>query len=449
MVDPDPYWSEAQCELIRTVVVKKHDATDGDQLTLKVGDIVIVMEKDETGWWGGHKEGEETTGWFPGICVEQLEGFDPRESRRLSPGSASQDEGRHKNDEYIHGRTAVETGTSSPVRGSYVASPQRTSSASAQGSRDGYVDQQSRITAYAASQQLLEHQSRLVEDRQALILQVEQLKQENRSLEEKLRRQSDCDRRRYSQLEENFVSLEAKNREQMAELKVTRDHKNELSEANSDLQKRLQASASEKEKLQAEVRSRTEEVQTLSTKLEVELGQKTELTEEKKRLLRRVHDLETPERQPPTERQPPLERQPPAERQPPLERQPSQETTSLEQPPAPGVVKQLRDAYERMERSSTPTPRRPATSDQGRPKEQVSWGKAPGAPATMNLPTQAGTSRCGGVPRRNMEDDSEFSPFRRGKKDMRLAFPTEVCPKTSSATGKAKAAVGSVFGPHH
>ena len=74
--------------------------------------------------------------------------------------------------------------------------------------------------------------------------------------------------------------------------------------------------------VQAEVRSRTEEVQTLSTKLEarvflkvvvsrtfedsgylgdgqshpvpfcfcqVELGQKTELTEEKKRLLRRVH----------------------------------------------------------------------------------------------------------------------------------------------------------------
>lgn len=436
MVDPDPYWSEAQYELIRTVVVKKHDATDEDQLTLKVGDIVIVMEKDETGWWGGHKEGEETTGWFPGICVDQLEGYDPRESRRLSPGAASQD-ARPKNDESIHGRTAVETGTSSPVRGSYVASPQRTSSASAQGSRDGYADQQSQITAYAASQQLLEHQNRLVEDRQALILQVEQLRQENRSLEEKLRRQSDCDRRRYSQLEENFVSLEARNREQMAELKVTRDHKNELSEANSDLQKRLQASASEKEKLQAEVRVRTEEVQTLSTKLEAELGQKTELTEEKKRLLRRVHDLETPERQPPSERQPPLERQP------------SQETTSLEQPPPPGVVKQLRDAYERMERSSTPTPRRPASSDQGRPKEQVSWGKASGAPATMSLPTQAGASRCGGVPRRNVEDDSEFSPFRRGKKDMRLAFPTEVCPKTSSATGKAKAMVGSMFGPHH
>ncbi|CAE6948236.1 unnamed protein product [Symbiodinium natans] len=416
MVDPDQYWSETQCEqgLIRTVVVKKHDATDGDQLTLKVNDIVIVMEKDETGWWGGHKEGEETTGWFPGICVQPLEGYyEPRDSRRHSPGS---DTGRPKNDDYAQSRTA-ESGISSPVRRSYVASPQRTSSASAQGSRDGYGDQQSQIQ---------EHHNRLVEDRQALILQVEHLKQENRSLEDKLRRQSDCDRRRYSQLEESFVTLEAKSREHLAELKATRDHKNELSEANSSLQKLLQASASEKEKLQAEVRFRTEEVQSLSTKLEVEVGHKTELSEERNRLLRRVQELETPEPQ-------------------------RQAEIAQEVPPA-GVVKQLRDAFEHaaVERASTPTPRRPAMSDRERSKEQVTWNKVSGVAAPQSLPAQAGTSRGAGGPRRCPEDDSEFSPFHRGKKDMRLAFPTEAaCPKTSSTGISKTAVVGHVFGPHH
>ncbi|CAE7254686.1 unnamed protein product, partial [Symbiodinium pilosum] len=217
--------------LIRTVVVKKHDATDETQLNLKVNDIVIVMEKDETGWWGGHKEGEEATGWFPGICVQPLEGYDPRGSRLHSPGSVEPDAERHVNDDGTR-RSAVETGNSSPVRRSYaVASPQRTSSASAKGSRDGYMDSHA---------QMLEHHNRLVEDRQALLLQVEQLRQENLNLEEKLRRQSDCDRRRYSQLEESFVHLEAKSREQFAELKATRDHKNELSEVNSQLQKQLQ-----------------------------------------------------------------------------------------------------------------------------------------------------------------------------------------------------------------
>jgi hypothetical protein len=35
-------------------------------LQLKKGDIVYVLEQHDSGWWGGHKEGDETTGWFPG-----------------------------------------------------------------------------------------------------------------------------------------------------------------------------------------------------------------------------------------------------------------------------------------------------------------------------------------------------------------------------------------------
>lgn len=35
-------------------------------LRLEKGDTVFVLEQHESGWWGGHKEGDETTGWFPG-----------------------------------------------------------------------------------------------------------------------------------------------------------------------------------------------------------------------------------------------------------------------------------------------------------------------------------------------------------------------------------------------
>ncbi|CAK0792568.1 unnamed protein product [Prorocentrum cordatum] len=64
---------DAQEERIRTVVVKPHLATDATQLSLQEGEIVIVLEQDESGWWGGHKDREEVTGWFPGSCVRQVQ----------------------------------------------------------------------------------------------------------------------------------------------------------------------------------------------------------------------------------------------------------------------------------------------------------------------------------------------------------------------------------------
>lgn len=55
--------------VFRAVVIRRHMAPDGAQLDLHVGEVVHVLERDETGWWGGHKEGEDATGWFPGNCV--------------------------------------------------------------------------------------------------------------------------------------------------------------------------------------------------------------------------------------------------------------------------------------------------------------------------------------------------------------------------------------------
>jgi len=56
---------------MKTKVVKPHHATDETQLELRFNDIVYVLEQDDSGWWGGHKEGEDCTGWFPGSCVRE------------------------------------------------------------------------------------------------------------------------------------------------------------------------------------------------------------------------------------------------------------------------------------------------------------------------------------------------------------------------------------------
>jgi len=59
-------------EYTKMMVIKSHTATDDSQLSLQVNDIVYVLEQDATGWWGGHKEGDDFTGWFPGSCVMLL-----------------------------------------------------------------------------------------------------------------------------------------------------------------------------------------------------------------------------------------------------------------------------------------------------------------------------------------------------------------------------------------
>jgi peptidoglycan hydrolase CwlO-like protein len=49
-----------------------------EQLTLQVGDAVWVLEgihnEDKDGWYGGHKDGSNTTGWFPASCCRLIEG---------------------------------------------------------------------------------------------------------------------------------------------------------------------------------------------------------------------------------------------------------------------------------------------------------------------------------------------------------------------------------------
>lgn len=56
----------------RAVVVQEHHATGEGELSLHVGDIVCIIERDESGWWGGFRveDGDQCTGWFPGCHVQ-------------------------------------------------------------------------------------------------------------------------------------------------------------------------------------------------------------------------------------------------------------------------------------------------------------------------------------------------------------------------------------------
>jgi len=57
-------------EPIRAVVVENCEPQFPRQLRLRVGDVVYVMEKSESGWWGGHREGDDATGWFHASAVK-------------------------------------------------------------------------------------------------------------------------------------------------------------------------------------------------------------------------------------------------------------------------------------------------------------------------------------------------------------------------------------------
>merc|ERR1719221_430641 len=47
---------------------------DGEHvLDVRAGDVVYVLEQDETGWFGCRKEGDGREGWLPGSILRCLE----------------------------------------------------------------------------------------------------------------------------------------------------------------------------------------------------------------------------------------------------------------------------------------------------------------------------------------------------------------------------------------
>eukprot|EP00929_Paragymnodinium_shiwhaense_P000734 TRINITY_DN10096_c0_g1_i1.p1 TRINITY_DN10096_c0_g1~~TRINITY_DN10096_c0_g1_i1.p1 ORF type:complete len:539 (+),score=104.54 TRINITY_DN10096_c0_g1_i1:106-1722(+) len=103
----DSHEESADCAIVveyQAVVVREHKATDKRQLNLHVGDVVIVLEDDPSGWLGGHKVGEDFTGWFPKFCVKELPADNARLADRTSPRIAASQSQRSPD----HDRTSPE-----------------------------------------------------------------------------------------------------------------------------------------------------------------------------------------------------------------------------------------------------------------------------------------------------------------------------------------------------
>mmetsp|Transcript_70307 Transcript_70307/g.139350 ORF Transcript_70307/g.139350 Transcript_70307/m.139350 type:complete len:659 (-) Transcript_70307:132-2108(-) len=202
---------ESPVEYFKTYVVKPHHATDDSQLELKVNDVVYVLEQDHTGWWGGHKEGEDHSGWFPGSCVRPLEP-QPRPQVEVQP-TGGEDQpvaasSPNKRDMGAVGKGPLATAdldARSPLRQiQLAASPQRKGDHHVPTSEQLVTGGPLSTACPSVASGLLG--SAVMVSATDNIAEVEnaKLKQENGELSESLRlikRQSDVDRRNYTEME--------------------------------------------------------------------------------------------------------------------------------------------------------------------------------------------------------------------------------------------------------
>jgi hypothetical protein len=195
-------------EPLRTIVRKRHHATDSSQLELHLNDIVMVLEKDETGWWGGHKEGDEQTGWFPGFCVQPC----PLAESEIEP---DQELSTDRQSEPLR-NPALDTEVPSPERRVHaVASPQR------RGIPASSSVARNETEAYRCQEELLQEKSQQCVQ---LDSEVTKLKRDKETLEEALRqaqRQSSLEREERSKMEHKITEVERRLQAESSERKAT------------------------------------------------------------------------------------------------------------------------------------------------------------------------------------------------------------------------------------
>mmetsp|Transcript_81601 Transcript_81601/g.141789 ORF Transcript_81601/g.141789 Transcript_81601/m.141789 type:complete len:544 (+) Transcript_81601:77-1708(+) len=191
-------------EFQKAVVVKAHQASDGSQLNLEVNDIVYVLEKDESGWWGGHKHGEDNTGWFPGQCVKEVlgrggdaSGTEP-EAEDLNPADCAAGTS--------HRRSGQQSQSPLYHHGQNVASPQRNSTGGSRGN--------AAPTSVQAAHALAEERAREINRLQETI---ERLKEENRQLQSKGEVLASTEREKAVLLEEKWQATASDLNRAMAE----------------------------------------------------------------------------------------------------------------------------------------------------------------------------------------------------------------------------------------
>lgn len=225
-----------QAECIKTVVTIPHQATDSSQLELKVNDIVYVLEQDQTGWWGGFKESEEQTGWFPGSCVRLL----PSDAGAMAAAGEQQEQ------------SAWQPSKGSPTRlssaaletdGRAVASPMR-------GGNAGSPPADARLLAEqeSAARALDAENARLKKENAELAQSMTTLKRQsdvNRHTLEKLETEAEQERQKVKQME-SVAQQERERREQL---------EREVQAQRAQLERELQAQKEEQRRLASQAAS--------------------------------------------------------------------------------------------------------------------------------------------------------------------------------------------------
>jgi len=257
-------------EFMKTIVVKPHIATDESQLELKVNDIVYVLEQDHTGWWGGHKEGEDCTGWFPGSCVRpvQLEQLQPSV---VAQSPCNESHSRHCTDTAAlkpssnvscaaqpgSEASALHTEMKSPLRQkSLVASPQRRDCF--QGSEiphEGGVTARNAVVVATADGQTTEPIPSNATEAINLTAENAKLRQEVSQMNEALellRKQFDVDRQGFLEME--MVAEQERQQRQLVEQKLLTEtsEQSRISNETASLRQQL-----EREQQKSEVQSKS------------------------------------------------------------------------------------------------------------------------------------------------------------------------------------------------
>ena len=74
----------------RAKVTFEYEAEDETNITIAVGDVVVVSDKSDADWWEGHVEGKpDKVGFFPASFVEMLEGGGSAPGSPASAASAT------------------------------------------------------------------------------------------------------------------------------------------------------------------------------------------------------------------------------------------------------------------------------------------------------------------------------------------------------------------------
>lgn len=65
---------------MKAVALYDFDADTSDHLTFKTGDILLIFQKEASGWWGG-TDSQGQSGWFPASYVEAMDSSDGSSKR--------------------------------------------------------------------------------------------------------------------------------------------------------------------------------------------------------------------------------------------------------------------------------------------------------------------------------------------------------------------------------